>query len=215
MEEKEKRALQKQLEEIREEGVYYVGYYWEVFDKIGARRLLSIAEEAIQNGIISNNISRDGLEVAVLQLYLDGLDINNDNDLEEFSEINDSFVNLSTYEEALEEYEEEGLFTAPRNEKEEIVELEELLKFIDKNRDSIITMKVYRFKKEGENRESYSVDIYTTDGKVNGVTCYKNGKSFCRNNDHKMAEGCMDFVLNGYLKAKDSMAKCGMVKIKN
>ena len=56
------------------------------------------------------------------------------------------------------------------------MELEELFKFIDKNRDSIITIKVYRFKKEGKDRESYSVDIYTTDGKVRGVKCYKNGK---------------------------------------
>ena len=95
------------------------------------------------------------------------------------------------------------------------MDLEELFNFIDKNRDSIITMKVYRFKKEGNNRESYSVDIYTTDGKVRGVKCYKNDRSFCRNNDHKIAEGCMDFVLNGYLKAKGSMMKCGMVKIKN
>ena len=31
------------------------------------------------------------------------------------------------------------------------MELEELFKFIDKNRDGIITMKVYRFKKEGKN----------------------------------------------------------------
>lgn len=105
MEEKEKRALQEQLEEIKEEDVYYAGYYWEIFDKIGARRLLSIVEEAIQNGIIDNNINTDSLEVAALQLYIDGLDVDNDNDLEEFSEIHDLFINLSTYKVALEEYE--------------------------------------------------------------------------------------------------------------
>lgn len=85
--------------------MYYTGYYWEVFDKIGARRLLSIVEEAIQNGMIDNNINTGSLEVAALQLYIDGLDVDNDNDLEEFNEINDSFINLSTYSVALEEYE--------------------------------------------------------------------------------------------------------------
>lgn len=68
---------------------------------------MSIVEEAIRDGVIDYNIKVNSLEGIALQLYIDSLDIdsNYNYDLKEFSDINDLFMNISTYDCALDDYE--------------------------------------------------------------------------------------------------------------
>lgn len=105
MSENTKKALQAQLTEIKEYGVLNTGYYWNIFKKIDIQWLFNLLEDAIQGCLIDKNIKNNTLMDFALQLYIDDIDENNDNDLINFSEFNDEFMNYSTYTVELEELE--------------------------------------------------------------------------------------------------------------
>lgn len=105
MSENTKKALQAQLQEIKEYGVLNTGYYWNIFKKIDIQWLFNLLEDAIQRGLIDKNIKNNMLMNFALQLYIDDIDENNNNDLINFSEFNDEFMNFSTYTIELEELE--------------------------------------------------------------------------------------------------------------
>lgn len=101
----EKKALQAQLEEIKEYGTLNTGYYWNVFKKIDIQWMFNLLEDNVQNGSIDKNVKNNTLMDMALQLYINDIDENDENDLEDFSEFNDEFMNYSTYEVTLEELE--------------------------------------------------------------------------------------------------------------
>lgn len=101
----EKKALQAQLEKIREDGVLNTGYYWEVFKKIDIRWMFDLLEDNINNGLIGSITKNNDLMNIALQIYVDDIDENDDNDLEDFANFNDCFMNYSTYTVELEELE--------------------------------------------------------------------------------------------------------------
>lgn len=103
--EKEKKALQTQLQEIKEYSTLNTGYYWDVFKKIDIQWAFNLLEENVQNGSIDKNIKNNTLMDMALQLYIDDIDENDENDLEDFADFNDCFMNYSTYTVALEELE--------------------------------------------------------------------------------------------------------------
>lgn len=103
--EKEKKALQAQLEEIKEYGTLNTGYYWDVFKKIDIQWMFNLLEDNVQNGLIDKNIKDNTLMDMALQLYINDIDENDEDDLEDFSKFNDCFMNYSTYTVALEELE--------------------------------------------------------------------------------------------------------------
>ena len=103
--EKEKEALQAQLQEIKEYGTLNTGYYWDVFKKIDIQWAFNLLEENIQNGLIDKNIKNNTLMDMALQLYINDIDENDENDLEDFADFNDCFMNYSTYTVVLEELE--------------------------------------------------------------------------------------------------------------
>lgn len=100
--EKEKEALQAQLQEIKEYGTLNTGYYWDVFKKIDIQWMFNLLEDNGQNGLIDKNIKNNALMDIALQLYIDE---NDENDLEDFADFNDCFMNYSTYTVELEELE--------------------------------------------------------------------------------------------------------------
>lgn len=105
MSENTKKALQAQLQEIKEYGVLNTGYYWNIFKKIDIQWLFNLLEDAIQEGLIDKNIKNNMLMNFALQLYIDNIDENDDKDLINFSEFNDEFMNYSTYTVELDELE--------------------------------------------------------------------------------------------------------------
>ena len=105
MSENTKKALQAQLQEIKEYGTLNTGYYWNIFKKIDLQYAFNLLEENIQNGLIDENIKNNTLMDMTLQLYIDNIDENDENDLIDFLEFNDELMNFSTYTDALEELE--------------------------------------------------------------------------------------------------------------
>ena len=105
MSENTKKALQAQLQEIKEYGVLNTGYYWNIFKKIDIQWLFNLLEDAIQEGLIDKNIKNNMLMNFALQLYIDDIDEDDDKDLINFSEFNDEFMNYSTYTVELDELE--------------------------------------------------------------------------------------------------------------
>ena len=101
----EKKALQKQLEDIKEYGVVSIGYCWEVFKKLDHYYMFGLLEDAINDGLISGHLKRDYLMHYALDLYIEGIDPDNERDLKDFSKFNDCFLNFSYYTEVLEELE--------------------------------------------------------------------------------------------------------------
>ena len=90
-------ALKEQLETIQENGIYNVGFYSSVFDKILAGKLLYFAEKAIQDGLVNHNIKDGTLRDIALQAYLDDLDPNEEDNLAEFSLICKYFLNYNAF----------------------------------------------------------------------------------------------------------------------
>ena len=103
--EKEKKALQAQLQEIKEYGTLNIGYYWDVFKKIDIQWAFNLLEENIQNGLIDKNIKNNTLMDMALQLYINDIDEDDENDLEDFADFNNCFMNYSIYTVELEELE--------------------------------------------------------------------------------------------------------------
>ena len=90
-------ALQAQLKELQEEGVFNAGYSYDVFKRLDTPWLLDLVENEIQLGSIDKYIKTNDLQMIALQLYIDDLDLNNEDDLREFREIYQYFNNLNTY----------------------------------------------------------------------------------------------------------------------
>lgn len=90
-------ALQAQLKELQEEGILNAGYSYDVFKKLDTIWLLELIEDEIQLGSIDQHIKVNDLQMIALQLYIDNLDLNNENDLREFRELYQYFNNLNTY----------------------------------------------------------------------------------------------------------------------
>ena len=105
MSENTKKALQAQLQEIKEYGTLNTGYYWNVFKKIDLQWAFNLLEENIQNGLIDKNIKNNTLMDIALQLYIDDINEDDENDLIDFSNFNDEFMNYSTYTVEFEELE--------------------------------------------------------------------------------------------------------------
>lgn len=101
----EKKALQAQLEEIKEYGAVNTGYYWEVFEKLEYPLMFGLLEDVINDGLISGNLKDGDLMNYALVLYIEKMNPEEDFDLEHFSKFNDCFMNYSTYTVALEELE--------------------------------------------------------------------------------------------------------------
>lgn len=90
-------ALKEQLETIQENGIYNVGFFWGVFDKIPADELLYFAEKAIQDGLVDHNIKDGTLKDIALQAYIDDLNPNEEDNLAEFSLICKYFLNYNAF----------------------------------------------------------------------------------------------------------------------
>ena len=105
MSENTKKALQAQLQEIKEYGVLNTGYYWNIFKKIDIQWLFNLLEDAINDGLISRKLKNDELMHFALQLYIDDINENDEKDLKDFENFHDEFMNFSTYTDALEELE--------------------------------------------------------------------------------------------------------------
>lgn len=101
----EKKALQAQLEDIKEYGVINTGYYWEVFEKLEYPLMFGLLEDAINDGLISGNLKNGDLMNYALDLYIEQMDPKKEYDLKHFSKFNDCFMNFSYYTEVLEELE--------------------------------------------------------------------------------------------------------------
>ena len=94
-------ALQAQLKELQEEGIFNAGYSYDVFKKLNTPWLFELVENEIQLGSIDKYIKTNGLQMIALQLYIDDLDLNDEDDLKEFREIYQYFNNLNTYNKVL------------------------------------------------------------------------------------------------------------------
>lgn len=105
MNKNEKKALQAQLEDIKEYGVINTGYYWEVFEKLEYPLMFGLLEDAINEGLISGNLKNGVLMNYALDLYIEQMNPKKEYDLKHFSKFNDCFMNFSYYTEVLEELE--------------------------------------------------------------------------------------------------------------
>ena len=94
-------ALQAQLKELQEEGILNAGYSYDVFKKLDTIWLLELIENEIQLGSIDQHIKVNDLQMIALQLYIDNLDLNDEDDLREFRELYQYFNNLNTYNKVL------------------------------------------------------------------------------------------------------------------
>lgn len=94
-------ALQAQLKELQEEGIFNAGYSYDVFKKLDIPWLLELIENEIQLGSIGQHIKSNDLQMIALQLYIDNLDLNDEDDLREFRELHQYFNNLNTYNKVL------------------------------------------------------------------------------------------------------------------
>lgn len=94
-------ALQAQLKELQEEGIFNAGYSYDVFKKLNTPWLFELVENEIQLGSIDKYIKTNDLQMIALQLYIDDLDLNDEDDLKEFREIYQYFNNLNTYNKVL------------------------------------------------------------------------------------------------------------------
>lgn len=105
MNKNEKKALQAQLEDIKEYGVINTGYYWEAFKKLEYPLLFGLLEDAINDGLISGNLKNGDLMNYALDLYIEQMNPKEEYDLKHFSNFNDCFMNFGYYTEVLEELE--------------------------------------------------------------------------------------------------------------
>ena len=71
------------------------------FKRLDIPWLLELIENEIQLGSINQYIKTNDLQMIALQLYIDDLDLNNEDDLKEFREIYQYFNNLNTYNKVL------------------------------------------------------------------------------------------------------------------
>lgn len=94
-------ALQAQLKELQEEGILNAGYSYDIFKKLDIPWLLELIENEIQLGSIDQHIKVNDLQIIALQLYIDNLDLNDEDDLREFRELHQYFNNLNTYNKVL------------------------------------------------------------------------------------------------------------------
>lgn len=94
-------ALQAQLKELQEEGIFNAGYSYDIFKRLDIPWLLELIENEIQLGSIDQHIKTNDLQMIALQLYIDILDINDEDDLREFRDIYQYFNNLNTYNKVL------------------------------------------------------------------------------------------------------------------
>lgn len=94
-------ALQAQLKELQEEGVLNAGYSYDIFEKLYTPWLFELIENEIQLGSIDQHIKTNDLQMIALQLYIDNLNLNDEDDLREFREIYQYFNNLNTYNKVL------------------------------------------------------------------------------------------------------------------
>lgn len=94
-------ALQAQLKELQEEGIFNAGYSYDIFKKLDTLWLLELIENEIQLGSIDQHIKVNDLQMIALQLYIDNLDLNDEDDLREFRELYQYFNNLNTYNKVL------------------------------------------------------------------------------------------------------------------
>ena len=105
MNKNEKKALQAQLDEIRQWGSKNIGYYWEVFKKLDHAVMFERLQDAIDGGLLGGELKTDNLMDFTLDWYIFGLNSDDENDLEDFADFNDCFMNYSTYTVMLEELE--------------------------------------------------------------------------------------------------------------
>ena len=94
-------ALQAQLKELQEEGIFNAGYSYDIFKKLDTLWLLELIENEIQLGSIDQHIKVNDLQMIALQIYIDNLDLNDEDDLREFRELYQYFNNLNTYNKVL------------------------------------------------------------------------------------------------------------------
>lgn len=94
-------ALQAQLKELQEEGIFNAGYSYDIFKKLDTLWLLELIENEIQLGSIDQHIKINDLQMIALQIYIDNLDLNDEDDLREFRELYQYFNNLNTYNKVL------------------------------------------------------------------------------------------------------------------
>lgn len=94
-------ALQAQLKELQEEGIFNAGYSYDIFKKLDTLWLLELIENEIQLGSIDQHIKVNDLQMIALQLYIDNLDFNDEDDLREFRELYQYFNSLNTYNKVL------------------------------------------------------------------------------------------------------------------
>lgn len=92
--------MQAQLDEIRQWGSKNIGYYWEVFKKLDHAVMFERLQDAIDGGLKTDNLMD-----FTLDWYIFGLKSDDENDLEDFADFNDCFMNYSTYTVMLEELE--------------------------------------------------------------------------------------------------------------
>jgi hypothetical protein len=105
MNKNEKKALQAQLDEIKQWGSRNIGYYYEVFKKLDTIVMFERLEDAINGGLLGGRLKTNNLMDFALDWYLFGLNSDDENDLEDFASFNDCFMNYSTYTVVLEELE--------------------------------------------------------------------------------------------------------------
>ena len=101
MDDNVKIALQSQLKELQEEGIFNAGYSYDIFKKLDTLWLLELIENEIQLDSIDQHIKVNDLQMIALQLYIDDLDLNDEDDLREFRELYQYFNNLNTYNKVL------------------------------------------------------------------------------------------------------------------
>ena len=94
-------ALQAQLKELQEEGIFNAGYSYDIFKRLDIPWLLELIENEIQLGSIDQHIKVNDLQMIALQLYIDNLNLNDEDDLREFRELYQYFNNLNTYNKVL------------------------------------------------------------------------------------------------------------------
>lgn len=104
MDDNVKIALQAQLKELQEEGVFNAGYSYDIFKKLDTLWLLELVENEIQLGSIDKYIKTNDLQMIALQLCIDDLDWNDEDNLKEFRELYQYFNNLNTYNKVLKSF---------------------------------------------------------------------------------------------------------------
>ena len=101
MDDNVKIALQAQLKELQEEGIFNAGYSYDIFKRLDIPWLLELIENEIQLGSIDQHIKVNDLQMIALQIYIDDLNLNDEDDLKEFRELYQYFNNLNTYNKVL------------------------------------------------------------------------------------------------------------------